>query len=617
MFSKKHLSILFTLLGFFLLGTPEHANAQSEFTNDYDVSYRVLETGVTEVIQQITTTNKTDRFYITEYSSTLGTDEITQVSARSPSGEIPTTISKSEDSTQIKVHFRDQIAGKGNQFNWELRYLTTSYAEKVGRIWEVDIPKLGNLEDLDRFNLTLEVPASFRTPAYMFPQPVDVQSGERSTLYLFDKNDYFQHGVSAAFGEYQVFSFELDYHLKNTNLYPVTTEIALPPDTSYQTVILEEIIPEPKNVSVDKDGNWLAEYELTAGNNIDVVARGQIQLYPQPKSNRVPILTDEERQMYLNAQKYWEINDAEIRKAAAGLTSAEDVYRYVVDTLSYDQSRLEGSLRRKGAATIMQSPSTAVCMEFTDLFIALARAVGIPAREVNGFAYTKDPQQRPLSLARLSGDVLHAWPEYYHETRGWVPVDPTWGATTGGRDYFNTFDLNHIVFAIHGAESEWPPPAGAYKYDRTQKNDVKVEFVQNLTPPVREPVIDFEVPDKIVSGIPAEGELVIANHGTIVYPQALLELKSEFFSIISDAQVTVPQVPPFGQVTIPVKFTSRRVTETRVEKLTVSYDDQRFSHPVTVQSFLLVNKNALFAGGGVLGVLFLFFVARRARRLSV
>jgi len=53
-------------------------------------------------------------------------------------------------------------------------------------------------------------------------------------------------------------------------------------------------------------------------------------------------------------------------------------------------------------------------MEFTDLFIALSRAAGIPAREINGFAYTDDIRLRPLDLVT---DMLHAWPEYYDEEK--------------------------------------------------------------------------------------------------------------------------------------------------------------------------------------------------------
>ncbi|GAI19887.1 unnamed protein product, partial [marine sediment metagenome] len=67
-----------------------------------------------------------------------------------------------------------------------------------------------------------------------------------------------------------------------------------------------------------------------------------------------------------------------------------------------------------GALKALNSKNPVVCMEFTDLFIALCRAAGIPVREVNGYAHTNNPKLRPLSLTL---DVLHAWPEYYDENK--------------------------------------------------------------------------------------------------------------------------------------------------------------------------------------------------------
>ena len=53
------------------------------------------------------------------------------------------------------------------------------------------------------------------------------------------------------------------------------------------------------------------------------------------------------------------------------------------------------------------------CNEHTQLFIALARAVGIPTRSAAGLAY-------------LDGKFYyHAWPEVY--LSGWVAIDPTFG----------------------------------------------------------------------------------------------------------------------------------------------------------------------------------------------
>jgi hypothetical protein len=73
----------------------------------------------------------------------------------------------------------------------------------------------------------------------------------------------------------------------------------------------------------------------------------------------------------------------------------------------------------------------------------------------------------------LSGDILHSWPEYYNDKLGiWIPVDPTW-ENTSGIDYFNSFDFNHIVFAIHGKNSDYPVPAGMYKIENSSDITIK------------------------------------------------------------------------------------------------------------------------------------------------
>jgi hypothetical protein len=57
------------------------------------------------------------------------------------------------------------------------------------------------------------------------------------------------------------------------------------------------------------------------------------------------------------------------------------------------------------------------CVQHSMLFVSLARAAGIPAREVGGLAYLK------AGKPRLG---WHAWAEY-HDGKQWVSVDPTWG----------------------------------------------------------------------------------------------------------------------------------------------------------------------------------------------
>ncbi len=68
------------------------------------------------------------------------------------------------------------------------------------------------------------------------------------------------------------------------------------------------------------------------------------------------------------------------------------------------------------------------CNEHTVLYVALARAAGLPARTAAGLVY-------------VDGTFYyHAWPEVYLD--GWVAVDPT----------FNQFpaDAAHLRFTVGG-----------------------------------------------------------------------------------------------------------------------------------------------------------------------
>jgi hypothetical protein len=225
-------------------------------------------------------------------------------------------------------------------------------------------------------------------------------------------------------------------------------------------------------MEIDSDGNWVATYTLKSRERIDVRARGYVQIFASIRP--FPRPRQESLSQNLQEQSYWEINNPQIMEIAKKYKTPREIYDYVANTLKYDYQRVRPNVERLGAVKALQNSSSAICMEFTDLFIALARANGIPAREINGFAYTENPEIQPLSLVN---DVLHAWPEYYDaEIGAWVPVDPTWGSTTGGVDYFSKLDLRHFTFVVHGTSSTKPYPAGSYKLGSNPQKDVFVSF---------------------------------------------------------------------------------------------------------------------------------------------
>ncbi|PIP14879.1 hypothetical protein COX47_02840, partial [Candidatus Roizmanbacteria bacterium CG23_combo_of_CG06-09_8_20_14_all_35_49] len=83
---------------------------------------------------------------------------------------------------------------------------------------------------------------------------------------------------------------------------------------------------------------------------------------------------------------------------------------------------------------------------------------------------------------------LHAWPEYYDsKSELWKPIDPTW-ENTSGIDYLSSFDLNHIVFVIHGKKPDYPLPAGMYKIDNSQ--DISIKPAASYPEEKKEVIID-------------------------------------------------------------------------------------------------------------------------------
>jgi hypothetical protein len=143
---------------------------------------------------------------------------------------------------------------------------------------------------------------------------------------------------------------------------------------------------------------------------------------------------------YLAPEPFIESDDpaivAEARQAIGDLrerrTQAERLTRFV-----------NGLLEKKPTVSIPSAREvlrTRVgdCNEHTALFVAMARAVGIPARIAVGLVFVR------------GAFYYHAWPEVYIEERGgrglWLPVDPT----------LNQFpaDATHLRLARGGLDKQ-------------------------------------------------------------------------------------------------------------------------------------------------------------------
>lgn len=586
---KKLLKLTFFCL-FFLFLSSQPALAQSEFSSRYTVDYTIQPNGITHTQFDISLTNKLSNIYASEFSLSIGSTQLQAIKAYNQQGDLESKIIQGNKTTNIIIPFKDKVLGKNKSQVFTLEFDSLDFAHQLGSIWEISIPKLSKTDSLDNYQLTLSVPSSFGQPATFSPQPSSQTSADSYTVYQFRQDDLFDSGISATFGQTQYFNFAIQYHLHNSNIYRIKTEIALPPDTAFQKLIYQTLDPQPTNITLDTDGNWLATYVLSPKQTLSVLATGsaQINLHPQADFPRYPLTSSSD---YLQAQKYWEVDNPRIQELAEELRTPQKIYQYVVDNLIYDYGRLSDATTRFGAANALDNQDSAICMEFTDLFIALSRAVGVPARAVNGFAYTTNSQLRPLSLKK---DVLHAWPEYYDSQKHlWIPIDPTWGNTTGGVDFFNQTDLNHFAFAFLGQDSNYPVPAGAYKLKTSQTKDVEVNFGQSAQPQPQTQ-IEINLPDRTIAGMPISGQIILKNTGNVAVYNQQLQLTSNHFSLPQDSW-TIPHLPPFANHVINFELPATGWNDNLTDNLTAVSDMSQAQHQlILLPAYLLITTDPKF-----------------------
>lgn len=560
-------------------------HAEGEFKTDYDVAYTIDTTGKTSVAQNITLTNKTANYYADKFELKIGSTKVENVSASDETGGLQTSVKFENNVTTISVKFSQKVIGIDKSLKWNLNYASNELATKSGQIWEISIPKVSQSPDIGSYNATVKVPRSFGPAAFTLPDPKTKTQSPSSQDFTFDKNQLTKSGISMSFGEKQVFAFKLDYYLANNNVTSQLETITLPPDNNYQKVVLSKIEPPPQDVSVDGDGNFIAKYKLPAKSDLEIRAEGYVEVFSKPFRNIYGPLTIGEKSTYTQPQSYWETDNGEIKNKANELKSPEQIYEFVTNYLTYNQDRLDDeNLERKGAASAYTNPTDAVCTEFTDLFIAIARAAGIPAREVEGYAYTQNERLRPLSLAITEGDVLHAWPEYWDDKLGWVQIDPTWGSTSGGLDYLNKLDFNHVTFTQRGLSSIKPYPAGSYKRESNKNTkSVNVSFADVLPDTTTSAALQIDAPDETASGFPLNVKVSVTNNGPTSIIGQKLTLSAPNFKFTSDQEIQIPILPPFATKTFEFRILTDDLLREYKTTIIAAFGTAQTTKPITVE----------------------------------
>jgi len=240
--------------------------------------------------------------------------------------------------------------------------------------------------------------------------------------------------------------------------------ISLPQNTSFQQSYVVKIEPRPIRLLQDEDGNVFAVAAVTARPNervwVNVTYRVIVTPYEIDRAQSRGVWPQGELvRQYTRSTMYWDIYNATLVKIAYD-TAYRDAPLEVVDRLAswvVGRVRYTVNLGRSGSnhALMYTGRGYAIqgdCVEVSDVFITMARSLGIPARAAYGFLLTSYKEHMWLNMSTVEeeGEAIlshwggHMWPQVYIDPYGWIDVDMLDGMSPNvGR-----FSARHVVFGF-------------------------------------------------------------------------------------------------------------------------------------------------------------------------
>jgi len=259
-----------------------------------------------------------------------------------------------------------------------------------------------------------------------------------------------------------------------------------PIDDVYQRVVSHrlQIVPAATIIEFeDVFGNWASRFEISqpytqltltaestiAVSDVDPFAFTHVPIRPSfplvwmpwehmmlfPYLAPVELPETQLRELYDYAMSFVALNNHDLMETlfAINLTLFRQ-YKYVPGSTGLETTPYEVFTSKKG-----------VCQDFANLFICMARLLGIPARYVCGYIYTGN-----TGAAQAQSDASHAWLQLYIPGVGWKGFDPTNGVLAS---------TNHIRVAYGRHYRDATPTAGTLYSSARETMTIDVQVVES------------------------------------------------------------------------------------------------------------------------------------------
>lgn len=247
-----------------------------------------------------------------------------------------------------------------------------------------------------------------------------------------------------------------------------------------QTVLSHRLTVSVEGRSLDYDdafGNrvrnlvlehpW-TELAIEATSEVEVSDTDPLAQRPLVMPRTLPLVwMPSERQMLAPFVLPPELPESELSELAEyGMSFARRNGMDLFDTLfDINQTIFREYRYRQGATHVATTPfevyatRRGVCQDFANLFICLARLLGIPARYVCGYVWTG--RSADGSGGHAMSEASHAWVQVYLPEMGWRGFDPTNGTLTTtehvrvatGRTWVDATPTSGTIYVGGGGES--------------------------------------------------------------------------------------------------------------------------------------------------------------------
>lgn len=559
---------------------------KTSYTDIYTLNYG------TDVLvsKSIELTNKTALLYVSEFELSFSNERLlSDLQIKEDSNPANFTLTKLPNQTKVRIKFNQPSVGKDSIKHLSINYVLKNYLNQAGIHYELFVPvgQISSDEELINYSIKVQTPDDY--PAVGISKPTVTKVSNH--LYQWDNvNEINSKALYLSFSDKAFYQVDLNYLLANKSPYLRQMEIALVPDGIFQKAYLQDIDPKPQQVYTDEDGNLMATFKVPAQTIQKILYKGYVELQTLPRSEVAKywqtLLDKDFISRYLTMENYWQISAETLQDPQISvLNNGLQIYEYVVDKLDYSINRVNQSLERKGAQWAYSNPDKAVCMEYTDLFVAISREKGIPAREVIGYGRTLDESILPLSFL---GDVLHAWPEIYDSSRQiWRPIDPTWGDTSG-INYYNSFDLSHISFVYHGKSANKPLPPGVYKLD-PQSKDVLVSPTHLVPTENKEVKIEIKNKPIFIVSRSSNVEVKLSHLGNVILYAPNMQIKDKKTKTVL-ASKNLNLLEPLSSRDLKLKIKKTKLTKTTNSTLEILFNGK----VVTEKKYRIVSLPTYF-----------------------